>query len=360
MSVAKNEKKRILGLDIVRVIAILFVICVHYFLNNGFYVLILNNKLSFVMLYFRWLFYTCVPLFLILTGYLKCNKKIDNNYYKGIVHILISYIFIECIIFLFKNFYLHENISITRYAINMLGFEVSDYSWYVEMYIGLFLMIPFLNLIYNGLKNKKEKELLIITFLCLTGLPSIFSNMSLKINIFPDYWVGLYPITYYFIGCYLKEYKLKFNKLILVCCTGLLLFFQTVFTFFYSYNDVLDWNNFMGGFGSIITTGVATLIFLTLYDIDIKNITLSKIISKISICSFDMYLLSYIVDKIIYPKIDFSEHFSYIKYSYIPLLVFLISLILALIKDIIFKIILILYRRLVKKNYEKENKQKEK
>lgn len=326
------------------------------FLHNGFYYnLVLNSKLSFIMLYFRWLFYTCVPLFLILTGYLKCNKKIDTNYYKSIIHILISYIFIECFIFLFKSFYLHENISVIRYIINVMGFGVNDYSWYVEMYIGLFLMIPFLNLIYNGLNNKKEKNILILSFLFLTGLPSIFSNMNFKINIFPDYWIVLYPITYYFIGCYLKEYKLKFNKSILVCSIVLLLFFQTVFTFFNSYNDVLDCN-FMGGFGSIITTGVAILIFLTLYDIDIKNKILTNIISKISICSFDMYLLSYIVDNIIYPKIDFSGHLSYVKYFYIPLLVFLIVFILALIKDSIFKMVLILYRKLVKKNYEKEIK----
>ena len=40
--------------------------------------------------------------------------------------------------------------------------------------------------------------------LILTSFQGIF---NIKYSLIPDWWIGIYPLTYYFIGCYLKEYK---------------------------------------------------------------------------------------------------------------------------------------------------------
>ena len=91
------------------------------------------------------------------------------------------------------------------------------------MYIGLFLLIPFLNIIYNNLKSQKHKQILVWTLFCLTILPSMFnifnfetshwwavpSSSDIFSKIVPAWWINFYPITYYFVGCYLREYGLK-------------------------------------------------------------------------------------------------------------------------------------------------------
>ena len=101
------------------------------------------------------------------------------------------------------------------------------------MYIGLFLLIPFLNLIYNNLGSKKHKIVLICTMLFLTSLPTIvniynfrlgfsadmfFNDGELRNKILPFWWKSMYPVTYYFIGAYFSEYKPKIDRKLNILC----------------------------------------------------------------------------------------------------------------------------------------------
>ena len=75
--------KRITGLDIVRAVAILFVISVHFLLNTNFYQMPQKDGYGMIVLSFlRHLLLICVPLFIILTGYLNRNKEPNKEYYK--------------------------------------------------------------------------------------------------------------------------------------------------------------------------------------------------------------------------------------------------------------------------------------
>ena len=87
----------------------------------------------------------CVPLFLLLTGYLMKNKELSIKYYKGIGNTLFVYVLASIACVLFKNIYYpneHHNL-----LLSILNFTGANYAWYIEMYIGLFFIIPFLNLI---------------------------------------------------------------------------------------------------------------------------------------------------------------------------------------------------------------------
>lgn len=106
--------------------------------------------------------------------------------------------------------------GIKECILNILSYD--QYSWYVNMYIGLYLLIPFLNRLWQVL-DKEEKILLISVLIMSTALPSIVnvfdfytdgafrnSGFSTKYSqIVPDWWKNSYPLTYYFIGTYLKS-----------------------------------------------------------------------------------------------------------------------------------------------------------
>ena len=62
------------GIDIVKSIAIIFVICVHFFLNTKFYETNILGSNMFLQVIIRWLTFICVPLFLITTGFLQAKK----------------------------------------------------------------------------------------------------------------------------------------------------------------------------------------------------------------------------------------------------------------------------------------------
>lgn len=87
----KKINTRNITLDIIRLVALLFVISVHFFMNSKFYTVKVSGINMLIMIIFQSLFLVCVPLFLILTGYLQ--KKLEKKYYKGIIN-NVYYIFI--------------------------------------------------------------------------------------------------------------------------------------------------------------------------------------------------------------------------------------------------------------------------
>ena len=96
-SVAEN-KKRSVSMDIIRCFALLFVVSVHFFLNNGFYDVPVYGARMYIMTLMRSFFMICVPLFMILSGYLMCNKKLGKGYYKKIIYILGIYLFADFVV----------------------------------------------------------------------------------------------------------------------------------------------------------------------------------------------------------------------------------------------------------------------
>lgn len=338
------KKNRILGLDIVRTVAIFFVIGVHFFLNTSFYETPVQGNNMFVQLGLRWTFYMCVPLFLLLTGYLQCKKELNKSYYKSLISILAAYVFIGVISIVFKIEVLQQEKSLLEWVMSLFNFTSNAYAWYVEMYVGLFLIIPFLNLIYNNLNDIKKKKILIATLVFLTSVSSFvvgFKINQIDINIVPDYWTIMYPITYYFIGCFIREFKFKVNKVHTLALLLGVLFIETVLSYISIGGGGFNW--VFDGFGCLPTLICAVLLFILLYDIDLKNKLLRFLISSISKVSFEMYLFSYIFDNIVYHYI-FKQYFQsqqqFLIYIIVTVpLVFILAYIASKIKEYLFAFI---------------------
>ena len=91
-------------------------------------------------------FYGMCSLFLIITGYLMCGKKLSAKYFYGIVHTIIMYIIISLFCILNRHI-MGQEVSLKDGIKGILDYTAAPYAWYVEMYIGLFVMIPFLNIL---------------------------------------------------------------------------------------------------------------------------------------------------------------------------------------------------------------------
>lgn len=315
-----KEEKRDICLDLTRIIAYISVICVHFFLNSNFYYVRVIGKPMFAMMIARNAFMVCVPLFLLLTGYLMSNKEIDitKDYIKYVCklkYILLVYVLSTCVILIFDILYLKDNISLKDALFNILGFK--QYSWYINMYIGLYLLIPFLNKILINME-RKEKLIVTLVLVFLTVSPTIFNIYDFSLNdifteiqssreynkVVPDFWVNIYPITYYFIGAYLREINLKkCNSLKVLLCLIVTVLVFGIYNIWRSY-DV----NFVYGawcdWGSLQNTVNSVLVFILINSISMTgNRTVTRIMSYISKLTLGAYLLSYIPDKVIYPKL---------------------------------------------------------
>lgn len=348
-------KKRVIGLDLIRVLATIFIICIHFYLNSGFYDIKFSGWKLGVAFIFRWLFFICVPLFIILTGYLKSNKEINKDHYKSIIPILTSYVFIAIITILFRINYMEHEFTILKSVISIFNFTANNYSWYLELYIGLFLLIPFLNILWKNLKSNKNKVLFLVSLASISTLSTLTSDIvidGVSLDIFPNWWNNIYPLLYYFIGCYIKDftdgkikYKLPSKKQLFIMMSVLLLF-EAVVSYYYFLNIRQDFSwNFFGGYNCILTVIIATLFFLIFYNFNINNKFIIKLLSIISNLSLDIYLFSWISDKFIYSY--FKEHIAFGRdlIYYAPLCV-LISFIIAFILSLLKKYIFILYNKI--------------
>lgn len=367
-----NSKKRSPAADLIRILAFFSVVSVHFFLNNDYYMQSVEGKRMYVMTIMRSFFIICVPLFLTLSGYLLRNKKLEKSYYKRIGKIIITYVLASLVCVFYSVYYLHNEYTVRSLILGIFNFTAAPYSWYVEMYIGLFLLIPFLNIMYNGLPSQKWKIWLVITFVILTSLPAAVNVFDLNSfdwfplpasspnmdQIIPDWWQYLYPVTYYYIGCYLSEYGLKINKLLNFILIIVWTVISGTFCFWRSYKSLFIWGSWCN-YQSLWNVVLTVLVFAFIININYDKMPriLSKIIQKISGLSLGAYLVSWTFDSRFYPvlaeKIPYATHRLEYYFIVVPVIFVLslaVSYLISLVQTLIEKIPSIFCKLIKKEN----------
>lgn len=298
----KTFKQRNINLDLIRCIAVFCVVSVHFFLNSGFYQSAVVGKRMYIMMIMRTFFMICVPLFVILTGYLMNKKELKLSYYGGITKTLSIYLGACIACNIYKILVLKTPMSIKDVFTSIFDFSAAPYSGYINMYIGLYLLIPFLNIIYRGLTTRKHKIILIGSLLICTTLPSL---LNIKVNLVPNYWVTMYPLTYYFIGAYLKEYDLRVSLKI-----NILLILLSVITFgslnyFLNYGSTFNWGVYgdWGGFENLINA-VLVFVLLSHLKLDKLPVLIKRVLKIISNLALGIYLVSWIFDNYAYQTLN--------------------------------------------------------
>lgn len=333
----KNKKERSLGLDIIRTIAIFCVFTIH---SIAYRDLLNNEPLSFkwtLFMIIRFFAMIAVPLFLLLSGYLSHKKEVSKKYYKGIIPLLISYVVISVLEIIATAYSTQTPIDWFNGIKGIFNFTTNGYAWYFEMYIGLFLLIPFLNILYDALKTKKEKIVLISSLAFLTFIPNVLKSFKVGdawLEVTPDYWQIIYPVTYFYIGKFIKEIQPNIKMIYRILLFVLALAIPCTFCYIFSTPTEYAWYTF-NGFEALTTAFVAITVFLLFYDFKYKLPLIGKLISQISICSFEMYLFSSIWDKYFYSKYSYNIIFMI---PLVAIFTFISAKILILIRDKFLKI----------------------
>lgn len=322
------KKKRNEKLDIIRIFSLICVISVHFFLNSGFYNETVSGSKMLIMCIFRSFFMICVPMFITLTGYLMNKKELNLKYYKEIIKILVIYIICSIIYALYEKCYLNKNINIITFLENILNSRGTKYAWYIEMYIGLFLLIPFLNLIFNNLKDQEQAKMLLITLMILIGAPSLFNflyfdyNESSYIKIFPDWWMREYPLFYYFLGAYMSKYQIGLNEKQNVILLIIAVVLTGCFEFCRCYKNTFiwgTWNDYQSLVTMIITFLVFNLLLKSKYKT--KNNFERSTLQVISNACLGAYLISCIFDELYYAQLNSLVPLTQDRFVYAPLII---------------------------------------
>ena len=305
-------RRREFGLDLIRAVAVIFVISVHFYYNNGFYFQKMEGLSMWLAGSSRWLFYTCVPLFMLITGYLRANDRPTKKYYSGLFRVVISWLIISLICLCFRIGYYGTKKTVLQWIGDILNYGTAQYSWYVEMYIGLFLCIPFINLAFNGLETKKQHLLMVGSVCFMTFLPSLLNGWSIggsTWNLIPDYWTYLYPFGYYLIGCYIRKYRPKPASWFCIGMTVLLCLIKGMYTYVTADGGTFS-DGLGGGYSDWLVCIISTLLFLGVYQMTGKRLrnrlgdVVAGVVRFIAAVSFDAYLISYVFDVPMYAKFN--------------------------------------------------------
>lgn len=317
--VKESLEKRNVGADVIRSLAFFLVVCVHFFLNNGFYQNTVLGERMLVMTLMRSFFIICVPLFMMLSGFLMRQKALSKGYYKKLSKTLLTYVLAGVFCLLYAVLFQEKTYTLGAVVRSFFAFEAAPYAWYIEMYVGLFLLVPFLNVLWNNLPSRRAKQTLLLVLVILTALPALFnahdpfhftwlskpSEMGEALRLLPDWWTGIYPLTYYFLGCYFHEYGCKMNRLLnagLILATTLV---SGAYAFWRSIGTTFVWGKWCD-YLSVFNVALTALVFVFFLNLDYSRLPRAVLwlLRKVSALSLGAYLLSWIFDQAFYPILN--------------------------------------------------------
>ena len=336
-----EQNKRHTGLDLMRICAFFFVAGVHFFLNSGFYEQIVAGPRMYIMVVLRNLFMICIPLFMVMSGMVLGDRKPGLSYYLGIIKVIFIYVLASICCGVYRAVFLDQPISPVQMISGILSYWVADYGWYIEMYLGLFLLIPFLNIAYDALKTKKGKQILLLVMLVLTAVPGVVniwrvdgldwwlrpSSVQIYHQIIPEFWIDLYPLTFFFIGRYLREYPLKLSRPVNLLLILAVTLFNGSFNYYRSFGNIFVWGGWQT-WGALPNVALAALVANFFNGLTCEKLPqkAKSALAMVSNWALGAYLVSWIFDSVLYRML--SNHVAVMHYrlEWFPVIVLAVAI----------------------------------
>lgn len=333
-------KKRYNGIDVLKILGVFLVCVLHFYLNYGYSNVKITGYINILEIAIRYIAFSCIGIFVMCSGYLLSNKKPTKKYFLGVLKFFFVYAFIYSI-FYFGTHKLHS-MSFVDFFGQLLSMN-TGYFWYVQFYICLYLLIPYLNMIIKKL-DKKQFLYFIGILIFITALPIYMESVppleTLKIIRVPRIAICLWPATFYFIGAYFKKFNPKFSKrktaFILICT----LVFIACLSFTYSKGGSAKFVG-SGKYGNLISVIITTCIFNIFYNINIKNF-LSKCFEFCASFTYEIYLCLCISDIFTRKIMNTLVKSGTFQYRYIliePIINFAIAFVFGMLAHYLIKLI---------------------
>ena len=230
--------------------------------------------------------------------------------------------------------------------------------WFIDIYILLYCISPFLNILIEKLDKKQFSRLIMILFILFSMLPTITGLRAFQNNGYTLYNF----IFLYFIGAYLRKYPIrksylfkyvKKNAFQLICIASFLgLAFLNLLLYRFG-EQISSYSNILAEIGTNITTTtflysnpiviIQSICFFCFFEtLDIK----SRFINKIASLMLGSYLIHEHIQirTSLYELLKINDgpitSYHFIWYIFvIAVLIFVVCIIIEWIRQIIFKFI---------------------
>lgn len=317
-------KRRNINLDVLRCIGLIYIVGLHFFHNIHFFDEPIIGASRYLGILLKNWFTSCVPIFIMVTGYFIHKRTFSLKHYLGLSKVLTLY-GLACIpIWVFRTVHFNEIYTMKTLFYHYMSFE--GYCWYIGIYIGLYCLIPFLNVMYHQLETKRNKMLLIGTFILFTSMPTL-TNLFIP-NLIPRNYDALYPLTYYFLGAFLSEYAqdVKWKASKLFSLYGIIVFVGGTFVNICVAGRMYYDNFVFINYENILAVTSTMVLFLAVLKCNFSKLPkfLCYIIETASTASLQLFVVSYIFDTLIYEELNTPFYTYEDKLIRLPLIIIVV------------------------------------
>lgn len=278
------NKKRELWADIVRILAIFFIILLHtsQFLPG-------TDKGTFPHLMIIILGTFGVPVFIILSGYLLLGKlEPELSFFKKrLRRVIVPWLTWSVVFVLFEHLLINNFHSLSEvvvfYKIRLQSF------WFIPLILSLYALTPLLRIYVSKSNTKHLIYLLALWFISISLFPILINSQA-----FPLYVdSGIVRLSLNFIGYFLfgnliyKNRKKNINpKFVFV-----IFMFSILAVLFLSYYIKIEYTSYVSPLIIISSFSLFSFLFLYLRKIKVKNMFFMQTLIKISNMSLGIYFI---------------------------------------------------------------------
>lgn len=291
MSEQVTKSNRESNFELLRIVSMLMIVTLHLLSNEGILSLPIgdsNYNLGWILESF---FIVAANVYVLISGYFSVKSKFS---FKKVIKLWLTVLFYSYgITFLLYFFKSNFNLVYSLSHLKLVAFPVifGEY-WFVTIYMLLFLISPFLNVLVNNLEKKDYKRMLIILTIAMVLIKVILPT-SFVFDKTGGYGIAWFIMLYLYAGYIRLHYDLKINKYIylltyilsssIIACIKIFVGSMAI------ENENL--NNFVGplyDYNHILVLISSLCLFLFFKELKIKN---NKFINLISSATFGVYLI---------------------------------------------------------------------
>ena len=261
----------------------LLIVCQHFINHGGF----LKNAADseFFLNLIPVLFAPSVNVFVLITGYFSVNSR-TLKVKKGI-ELWLQVLFYSLAMLPIASAF-GASIS-NEYVYTAFTPIISRQYWFFSAYFVLFLIIPFISAMINGITKKQHLMLVIGIFVC--AYLSTRFDISRVLSLAVGYSV-LWFIMLFCIGAYLRKYPIRVNRIYLILAYLSTVAVHTVFRYHANDTSKLVYKLIYCSteYTEPLTLFAAICLFLIFCGIKSNGSPIHRFICYIGGCTFGVYL----------------------------------------------------------------------
>lgn len=271
-----EKNKRQSGIEILRIICMLFILLGHtFFMQNTDLSYVHSNVVTFSLVTFvNSVGVAAVNTFVIISGWFGIRYNT-----KGLFKFLFQFFFLLWLLWLVAFFSGLYDVN-TGSVKNILG-AVEGY-WFVFAYVGLYILSPILNYFAEKASKQEFRNLLLVFYV----FQCFYTWMTDMVNYFNGYGITFF-CGLYLTARYIKKYPIdvltRRTKSIYFCCVLCIAFFAVI-GYYYLGNALrmLRYDNPL-----VIISAIAAVIFFS------RKSFYSRMINWLAASAFSVYIIHF-------------------------------------------------------------------